>query len=451
VNATAEQLTARIAGEHAAALNALPATAAGLEHRRAALAAFTAQGLPTHRDENWRYASLHGLHHARFTPAIASTVASTIAGGAPDASPDVSDSAVAAALPPPIEGYARYTFVDGRFAPRLSRTPPHPALQVLAAADLPMIAGMPTDEAALADTRLALLNQAFATDGARIVAAGERPACVEVIFVASAPAQAGASYPRLHVAAQPGSRLGLIERHISSGSGESFINGAITVDVDRGATLDHYRLQHTGAQTLWMDTLSARVQADGVYRLHLAHLGGQSARSTLQISLAGERASVLLNTVSVAAQLQVHDTLAVIEHAAADTRTEQRFRGIAAGQAHVAFNGKVVVREDARGAFSRQSLRGLLAGERAEMNVRPQLEIYTDDVQCSHGATTGKLDENMLFYLLSRGLEPDTAQLLLKWAFLEDVVARIDQPALRGQIERALAGQMGAAALQELL
>ena len=140
------------------------------------------------------------------------------------------------------------------------------------------------------------------------------------------------------------------------------------------------------------------------------------------------------------------------EHVAPNTRTIETFRGIASGRARVAFNGKIAVRERARGTDSRQSLRGLLDGPQAEIDVRPQLEIYTDDVRCSHGATAGKLDENMLFYLLSRGIAPQTAHHLLKWAFLEDVVAKIERTELRRQIERNLAEQMsGAAALKELL
>ena len=110
------------------------------------------------------------------------------------------------------------------------------------------------------------------------------------------------------------------------------------------------------------------------------------------------------------------------------------------------------MRESAAGSDSRQSLRGLLAGPEAEIDVRPQLEIYTDEVRCSHGATAGKLDDGMLFYLLSRGLAPEVAQRLLKWAFLEDVVSRIGLAALRRQIERDLAGQMAdLASLKELL
>ncbi len=135
-----------------------------------------------------------------------------------------------------------------------------------------------------------------------------------------------------------------------------------------------------------------------------------------------------------------------------NARTEETFRGIAAGRARVAFNGKMVVAREARGSDSRQSLRGLLAGPEAEIDVRPQLEIYTDEVSASHGATAGKLDDHMLFYLLSRGLEREAALRALKWAFLGDVVARLEPPELRRQIETRLAGQMhDGAALRELL
>ncbi|MGH8305372.1 MAG: SufD family Fe-S cluster assembly protein, partial [Steroidobacteraceae bacterium] len=148
---------------------------------------------------------------------------------------------------------------------------------------------------------------------------------------------------------------------------------------------------------------------------------------------------------------QVQDTFALVEHAAPRARTTQTFRGISAGRARVAFNGKIVVSPEAAGTDSRQSLRGLLAGPEAEIDLRPQLEIYTDEVRCSHGATAGKLDENMLFYLLSRGLDRDAAQRLLKWAFLGDVLAKIEVPELRRQIERRLAAQMqGAPPLEEL-
>jgi Fe-S cluster assembly protein SufD len=272
------------------------------------------------------------------------------------------------------------------------------------------------------------------------------------VFVASEPAQTAASYPRLELNVANNARLGIIERHISLRDDTNFVNGAVRVNIGKGAQVTHYRLQQAGARATWFDTLAAAVEQDARYEVHAVNLGALSARSTLNIQLTGERAELALHVVSLADQQQVQDGFALVEHIAPNTKSEQNVRGIAGGRSRVAFNSKVVVRERAQGADSRQSLRGLLAGPQAEIDVRPQLEIYTDDVRCNHGATAGKLDDTMLFYLLSRGIEREIAQQLLKWAFLEDVVARIKIPVLRKHIEASLAGQMReTAALKELI
>jgi Fe-S cluster assembly protein SufD len=421
-------LTARIVEEHANAAAALPPAGATAARRRTAIAALSASGLPTSRDENWKYANLRPLERLRFIPA-------------PPAPP-----VAATDLPAAIPGFARYVFVDGAFAPALSA-----ALNSTAAAVTPLAAAPAAGQAAVpapapgapADERFALLNEAFATDGAAIrVAAHPEPVRLELVFVASADALTGASYPRVELHLDSQAQLLLIERHVSAGAQGSFVNSAVTVDLGRGATLHHYRLQELAARAIVFDTLTAVVAGDACYRLYGISIGAQSARSTLAVRLAGERADLTLAVVALGERQQVQDIFARVEHAAPRARTEQVFRGISAGRARVAFNGKIVVARDAHGTDSQQSLRGLLAGPEAEIDVRPQLEIYTDEVRCSHGATVGKLDESMLFYLLSRGLEPEVAQRLLKWAFLEDVVAKIEVAELRRQIEERLAQQL---------
>ena len=426
-------LTARIVEEHANAAAALPPAGPTAARRRTAIAALTASGLPTSRDENWKYANLRPLERLRFIPATATP------------------ALAATDLPAAIPGFARYVFVDGAFAPALSAP-----LDSTAAAVTPLAAAPDAGQAsaamavqtpapgAPADERFALLNEAFATDGAaiRVAAHSGEPVRLELVFVASADALTGASYPRVELQLDSQAHLLLIERHVSAGPHASFVNSAVTVDLGCGATLHHYRLQELAARAIVFDTLSAVVGRDACYRLHGISIGAQSARSTLAVRLAGERADLTLAVVALGERQQVQDTYARVEHAAPRARTEQVFRGICAGRARVAFNGKVVVGSEAHGTDSRQSLRGLLAGPEAEIDVRPQLEIYTDEVRCSHGATAGKLDENMLFYLLSRGLEPEVAQRLLKWAFLEDVVARIGVAELRRQIEQRLAQQL---------
>ncbi len=428
-------LSKRVLDEYAAVRESLPAGVVSPERRHEAIQALAARGLPVTRDENWRYTNLRPLERARFGP-----VATAMA-----ALPQPSE----ADLPGRLEGFARYAFVDGAFAPELSLSEEQAGLTVrrLPAAALPALSTLP-------EARLALLNEAFATDTAAIHVSSTpgKPAAVELIFLALGGADTGTSYPRVQVNLDPAARLVLVERHISAGGGASFVNSSVNVDIGRGAHLTHYRLQQAGARATWLDTLSAVLAADARYRLLAVNTGGLSARSTTHVRMAGSGAELTLSVAALGDRQQVQDNFALVEHIAPRARTEQTFRGIASGRARVAFNGKIAVREAASGTDSRQSLRGLLAGPEAEIDVRPQLEIYTDDVRCSHGATAGKLDDNMLFYLLSRGLSPEVAQRLLKWAFLEDVVSKIEIPDLRRHIEHDLAGQMAdSASLKELL
>jgi Fe-S cluster assembly protein SufD len=437
----AASLATRIAEQHAAAAASLPGDVVSRERRRSAIETLSVEGLPTTRDENWKYANLRPLEKVRFAPLPG-------AGVKADSSPSVA----LADLPPAVEGYARYVFVDGVFVPALSAAVGKNGITVSTHRDL--AAHVTPAPSPSKDARFALLNDAFATDGASIrVAAGtDCPTCIELVFVAQVESQTASSYPRVDLHVEANARVGLIERHVSVGSGANFVNAAVRVDIARGATVNHYLVQESGTKAVWFNTLSAVLAQDAVYKLHGVSVGGLSARSTINVQLAGERADATISVASLGDRQQIQDAFVLVEHVAPRARSTQMFRGISAGRARVAFNGMVVVRKDAQGTDSQQSLRGLLAGPDAEIDVRPQLEIYTDDVRCAHGATAGKLDDNMLFYLLSRGIDAETAQRLLKWAFLEDVVAKIEVPELRRQIERSLAGQMQEAAeLKELL
>lgn len=415
-------LLSRIEAEHDAALAAQPPGAPARARRRAALERLLAHGLPSNRDENWRYANLRPLEKASFLPAA----------GAARIMP--------ADLPQAIDGFTRLVFVDGMFAPQLSAAPGR-----IGTVAFSRLSGALPDH----DQAFALLNEAFADDGADLqVASGGEPAQIEVLCYGAA---AGAAYPRLNVHLAPHARLRLIERHAGA-SHAQFINSVVHAHVGDGATLSHYRLQETGAAASWADTLRVNVARDGNYQLQLLQVGALAARTSAAIALTGPAARTRIDTVSLADARQVHDHFIVVEHQSSQTRTEENFRGIAAGRARIGFNGLIIVREDARGAVSAQSLKGLLAGPEAEIDLRPQLQIHTDEVRCSHGATTGKLDETMLFYLLSRGIDPEVAQRLLKWAFITDVMANTDVPALRTHVQRSLASHMqDARSLEDLL
>jgi len=427
-------LLARISADHAASEAARPTDGVTHLRRRAAMARVGATGLPTNRDENWRYANLRPLERARFAPRRPTPV-------------DVERAR--ALLPAPVSGHARFVFVDGCFASALSA-----ALGVCKGLTLRIAPATALGAADSPDERLAALNEAFALDGIHVASAAGSHAAAEVLFIALTKSAEAASYPQLIVEVGADSRLSLIERHLGEPHGATFVNAAIQIDVGSRATLEHHRAQSAGGQALHFETVVANVHDEARYELNMVSLGGQSARGTVRIALRGRRAAVRLAMAIAPDGAQVNDTYARIEHLAAETDTDELFRGIAAGRSRAAFNGHIVMRAHATGAVSRQSLRTLLAGPGAEADVRPQLEIYTDDVRASHGATIGKLDDAMLFYLLSRGIDPDTAQSLLKWAFLTEVVARITVPELRRDLEHAIAARFAgkdAAVAKDLL
>ena len=427
--------TERLRREYAEALPALPAGVATPQLRGAALEQAAALGLPALREDAFRYASLRPLEKARLVPAARPT--------------EADEARAASRLPAAVAGFTRYVFVNGRFAPSLSAAAGDlPGGQFQARSHAP-----PAGGAAVfllkpgAEERFAWLNDAFAVDTAALGIAGA--ARVEVVFLEVPTADGGAGYPRLEVRVAAGARLELIERHLGSGGAHGLINGSVQLELAADAAAEHYRWQGCDADATVLDTLLATVGDRAHYTLSLISLGAAAARSAQRIRLAGVEARASVNGMSLADAKCVIDTSILVEHAGRATRSEQLLRGIANDRSAISFNSRVEVAASAGGADSRQSLKGLIGGHGAEVNLRPQLEILTDEVSASHGATTGALDENTLFYLLSRGLDPHTARQLLEWAFIEAVMSRIGDASLRRQVELATVKRLGNAAALE--
>jgi Fe-S cluster assembly protein SufD len=392
--------------------------------------------LPTNKDENWRYANLRPLTKAK--------------ADAVDAHP-----APAITLPARVAEYERWVFVDGRFAADLSAPAPDSCATLLNARDAGEEFSAMLDAAIAtegADLSLARVNGARGDEVLQITPPDGASAYIELIFIASAGASVGTSYPRVQVHAGRGAHLRIVERHMSAGGADSIVNAAFDLALRVDATIDHCRLQNLADAASGFDTLIAHVGERANYRLRTIALGGLASRSTILVKLAGRAARCELTAGSIANGIQTHDMFAEIEHSNADTVTRELYRGIATDRGKLGFNGKMIVRESAPGADSDQSLKTLLTGTGAEASIRPQLEIYTDKVRAKHGATTGKLDEQMLFYLLSRGIDRRTAQTLLQWAFIEDAISRMDCLPLRTEIEQLVAAQLNeVSALEGLL
>lgn len=430
--AAQEPALQRIERAHAAARARLGGGTAWQSRRSDALARLLARGLPDRRDENWRYVDFADLEQRDFSahaPAALSRAAlEPLLLDLPDAH--------------------RVVLVNGRHAPDLSTTGALAGLSIesLAAVlardpqGLASALRVPGDHP---DERFALLAEAFAGDGVVVrgeAADGAEP-LVYLVHVAAGPA-AATSHSRVLLTAGRNSRLKVVEHFLSADDAPVLANLACDIRVEDGAALDHVRLHERSTAAAHVETLDIAQRADSRYRQQLFILGGGLVRSGLHARLDGAGADLEASGLFMVDGARQADIFTLIEHVAPHTKCEESFRGVAVDRGRGAFNGRIVVREGAQKADSRQSSRNLILSPLAEINVRPQLEILADDVRCSHGATVGQLDPGQLFYLLSRGLDPDTARGLLTFAFCEDVVVRVGLPALRHHIQQLVVGRL---------
>jgi len=417
-----EQLE-RVLRDFEATLAQLPESVVARADRRRAAEHLRQLGWPSRRDEQWRYAHLGAFDRVQsFTP-----------------SAPARSVALPHALPPALPGFERLVFVDGvAVAPALSSHRLHAAGGARAAGSVPLQPRW-LEPAWLPEQRLALLNDMFAQDVAALRIDGQ--ASLELCFVNTAAAAGTAVYPRVQLELSAGSELTLVERHIGADEGAALICAAVTVELARASRLTHYQLQQCSLGAIFCDSLAARLHEEASYRVRRVQIGAAVSRTSARVRLAGRAAAVGWHAIAAARDEQVNDCVLKVEHAAPATRTDEMFRGIADGRARVAFSGHIHIEGAAPGSEARQSLRGLMEGH-GEVDLRPRLEINTDEVSAQHGATTGQLDENLLFYLLSRGIDRGTARTLLKWAFLNDVLRQIELPQLRSEAERSAAGQL---------
>jgi Fe-S cluster assembly protein SufD len=314
----------------------------------------------------------------------------------------------------------RWTFIDGHFAAALS----------MGAA--PTTTAPHTEAAEGTDLAFARLNHHHATAPIALRVAEGTTLDLELACVALS-----VGHPAFVIDVGAGATLRLTERHL--GATDALANLSLVLRLAPGAQVEHSRLLQPAAGARHFETLQIRLdRGAGLRSVHLT-TGGAATRSTALVELAGADAALRWHAAMLGAGQQAHDAYVRITHDAPGAHTLQGFRGIAADRSRIGFNGHMRVTARARGARSDQTLRSLLAGPAAEANARPQLEIDTDDVRASHGATVGKLDEDMLFYLLSRGLTAEAAGSLLKWAFVSDVLAQLPDAAVRARFEAAIA------------
>jgi len=414
------------------------------ERRTAGFAAFARKGLPGPRDEGWRHTPVTSLVRTRFEPA----------------DPLARAAEAALALVPHEAAGAEVVFVNGRFAPALSRLSAANGVEVLSlrealrsrpAALQPHLGRVVAEPAeAFAD-----LNAAFTQDGAVVsVAAGaavEEPVHVVHVSVASPPT-ATVAYLRTLVLAGRASESRIVESFVGPPQGEYLLNSVTEVLLEDAARVDHCRLQQEGREGLHVATLAARLGRDARFFDHAVSLGAALSRIDIQVLFEGEGGEVVLDGLFALDGQRVGDTHSRVDHARPHCTSRQLYKGIVDEQGRGVFNGLVVVRPGAQKTDAVQTNRNLLLSRQALVHSTPQLQILADDVKCKHGSTTGQLDPTALFYLRSRGIGEPAARSLLTWAFASDVLRGVRVDSVRRAAERHLQAHLpGAAEVQEAL
>lgn len=396
--------------------------------RDASAAAFRTQGLPTSRVEDWKYTNLRALDKI------------ALDGGA-------TRDVTVTDLPARAGAGPRLVFVDGRYREDLSHSGTLTAgvrfshVGGLLESDKDLI------EPSLADTDDAMpllaLNGAFQEDGYVLVLDGAAQAD-ELVEILHVDAGAAVNQPRNIIAVGAGAKVRLFETHMGSGTSTQFFNGVTLVTVEEGAEVEHLRHQIQGAGTVHVNTIRARVAAGASYNSFVLAEGGQMARDEIQVSLTAKAASTKLHGVYLGSGSQVLDNTTVIGHQALDTISEENYRGALNDQSRGVFQGNILVERGADGTDGRMSNKTILLSGDAEINSKPQLEIYADDVQCAHGSTAGELDEEALFYLRSRGIPEAQAKAILVEGFLAEVMDEFDLGELSGAFRARISSWMEA-------
>lgn len=401
--------------------------------RAAALERANALAVPTVRDEDWRFTDLAPLYRLAFRSADASLPQA--AQLAPWIAPEVS---------------VRLVFIDGRFAPSLSALPASdgPLFAAPLAAGVERRAGLVEARLGqLADFQRDLfvaLNTAYLQDGAVIVARAETKIVepVHLLFVSTQ--KDVAMHPRVLVAAEAGAEVTLIEDFVTLHDGAYCVNAVSEVAVAPNAFVHHVKLQRDSKAAFHVATGAVHLERDGRYRSNSIAVGARISRQNLNVVQAGPGTECHLDGLALISGRQLADTHSFIDHALPHGTSRQLHKCVAGGGAHAVFNGRVLVRENAQRTDSGQESRNLLLSDKAHVDTKPQLEIFADDVKCSHGATVGQLEAEEVFYLRSRGLDDTAARNLLTYAFAADIVNRIPLPSLAAQLRATVLEQTGA-------
>ena len=389
------------------------------ELRRAGAARFEGLRYPTPRDEDWRFTDLAPVARAALGPARAAGAIS------------LQD------LTPVLFGHAewpRLVFANGRFQPALSHVgclPDGTRIGSLAALlnEAPELFEGTLGQLAVQPASAALVGQNTAafTDGYAVCLPADAAVAtpIHVLFLTDGRAEGGAVFPRNVVVLGANAVASVVESYVALADGVALTNTVTEVRLAAGARFDHCKIQREGLKAFHLATLEVRQEGDSYFNSFSFAEGAAISRTNIYTTLAGAGAHATLYGLYVGAGRQHVDHQTRIEHAAPNCTSWEVYKGILDGHAHGVFNGKVFVHPEAQKTDGKQTNKNLLLSDTAKVDTKPQLEIFADDVKCTHGATVGSLDAAPLFYCRSRGIPEAEARTLLTYAFAADVLEEI--------------------------
>lgn len=423
--------TAELLSTFDASLNRLAESDGSRAARSQAMAAFARRGYPTRKDEDWKYTDLKpivtgGFDHLPKAPSE-------------DHRRRALNRLQGLELAP---GTPQLVFLDGhRLADTGTASLPKGVELLEQDRAWQRIRAIQSDKQ-FHEYPLAAINTAFSSGCTliRVDASVEISQPLHLIFLGGA-GKHSAAQTRILIDLGPNSRLCVVQ-HFAAQDGAGWTNSVTQATQEAGSQLTLYRLQEHADEHFHTELLDVRLARDAGVKLGYVDLGGRLVRNDLRVKLAEPGATCDISGVFLASHGQHVDNHTRIDHIAPHTTSNEAFRGIVGERGRGVFNGKVVVHAGAQGTDATQSSDNLLLSERGEVDTKPELEIYTDDVKCAHGATVGELDAEQLFYLRSRGMDEETARGLLIFAFANALLRRIEVPELRKRVVAAVAGHL---------
>jgi Fe-S cluster assembly protein SufD len=402
--------------------------------RREAFDRFTRLGFPTLKNEEWRFTSVAALSKVPFK------LAGPERAGL--------DDAALRELLRGTDGGQRLVLVNGYFAADLSRYDPElvaPLSEFLERCP-DLVNAHLACHAPYERFAFTALNTAFLREGACIrIPEGmiKQGKPIHLVYISTTNGEPTVAHPRALIVAEPGSQATVVESYLGRDTDVYFSNAVTEVVLGYNAAIDHYKVQREGGEAFHIATLQVHMSRASNFSSHLVSLGGAFVRNETNAVIDGEGCECTLNGVSLASGQQLVDNHTRIDHARPHCTSHELYKHILGGQARGVFNGKIYVHPDAQKTDAKQTNQTLLLSADAVMDTKPQLEIFADDVRCTHGATVGQLDETAIFYLRSRGIGRDEARSLLTFAFANDIVARIKVGPVRDQLSDALLASQG--------